>query len=357
MVELHNQQKIKNFVFTCFCILFLIFSVFFFQEGVFKKENPVTTFSGISHTMPYQIKVGRLLKKDKKEVAKIIETVFREIDRKYNHWNLTSELSSFNQSRIEESVLISKELFDFIKFSQFVSHLTENRFDPTLGIAIDLWKKLLPMGKLASDAQTNTLQTGWHHLNLSQKKGKHFITKKNNVKLDLDGIVKGHAVDLLLQGMKNLGYANVYVNWGGDIRVAGKHPEGRNWRIKLPRVRNQEEPLIVAIKEESIATSGDYLQYWNIEGKTYCHIVNPRTKKPLIRTAHSIRSTTFVTPLCALSDALATACMTFSSPKEALPWLQKMQKKIPSLRCWILCYGGEEFFFHGSFCKNLHEER
>jgi len=163
------------------------------------------------------------------------------------------------------------------------------------------------------------------------------------VSLDLGGIAKGYGVDLILENLNQAGFSDVFVEWGGEIRASGKHPEGRPWRIFISRLENNDPHLAIAhldLVDQAIATSGDYLQNWTIEKdgncSTFFHIIDPVTLHPLQKQPLSIASTSVVAPTCALADGLATVAMMFLSVEEAQVWAEKMKKENPDLSFWIV---------------------
>ena len=149
-------------------------------------------------------------------------------------------------------------------------------------------------------------------------------------------MIKGFAVDCLLEKLWALGFSNTYVEWGGDIRASGEHPEGRPWNILLHFFSKETE--VFPLQDCALATSGDYEQIWETESGSYSHIIDPKSKQAIKRRSHSLAAVTVKAPNCALADALATACMTFSSAEEAHTWANKLTEKNPKLTFWIASY-------------------
>ncbi len=139
-----------------------------------------------------------------------------------------------------------------------------------------------------------------------------FWKEKNETKLDLGGVAKGYGVDLILERLQENGFHNIYVEWGGEIRVAGRHPANRPWKIAILGGEEME------LNDEAIATSGSYQQNWIIDGVLYTHITDPKTQKPL--TNPPITSASVRTPTCMEADAIATALMLIPSIKKAEDW-------------------------------------
>ena len=141
----------------------------------------------------------------------------------------------------------------------------------------------------------------------------HFWKDHDATSLDLSGIAKGYAIDLLLERLcLEMNISDLFVEWGGEIRAAGKHPEGRAWNIFISRLGQTVDTL--NLNDQAIASSGDYLQNWTIDSITYCHIIDPRHLRPLQN--GSITSASVLAPTCALADGLATAAMLFDTIEE-----------------------------------------
>ncbi|MEZ5314643.1 MAG: FAD:protein FMN transferase [Chlamydiales bacterium] len=264
--------------------------------------------NGIAMTMTYTVQIGDP-NPDLLLVKEIITSTFSEIDKIYNNWNPQSEVSQLNCLSANEKYWLSPELANFLQLVEQIVELTEGRFDPTIGsIKEDLFKKHL---------QSEQNFIGWKTIHLE---GNCFWKEHCETLLDLGGIAKGYAVDLLIERLQDAGFQNLFVEWGGEIRVTGQHPQQRPWRVAIFGGE------IVELNEEAIATSGNYFQKWTIEGKTYTHIIDPKTTLPL--TEGSIESASVVMKTCCEADAVATALMLFSSEEEAYLWAKSKNLKI-----------------------------
>jgi|JI10StandDraft_1071094.scaffolds.fasta_scaffold01341_8 thiamine biosynthesis lipoprotein len=253
-----------------------------------------THFKGVAHTHPFHIQVGRSLSiKEREEIHQLIRTTFEEIDHHYNHWNPHSDLSKG---------ILSMEVQAILSEAQSYYELTEGRYDPTLGAPVKYFK-----------------QTG----NLPEK-----VLPQT---YDLDGMLKGFTIDLLISRLREKGYDSLYVEWGGDLRVLGHHPKGRPWLVLLD---NRPFPL----ENASLATSGCEEQLWKIGNALYTHIINPHTLKMLEVKKGEVHQVSVMAPTCALADALATACMTCGSLENASAFAEKIKKEYPEVEFWITSY-------------------
>lgn len=263
-------------------------------------------------TMHYCVQMAEHHPIKREEVEKIIASTFTEVDQIYNYWNPLSELSLLNALGAGEKKELSYPLAAFLKKIDTAFLFTEGRFDPTVAPI----KRCLQEGTLLAD----TTCIGWHHIHLE---GNVFWKDHEATQIDLSGAVKGYAVDLITERLKDAGYHNIYVEWGGEVRTAGSHPQGRPWKIAILGGE------CVELKERAIATSGSYLQAWKIDEDIYTHIMDPFTKQPLKN--GPIVSASVLEESCFKADVLATALMLFPSIEEADAWAEKNQ-----ITAWLI---------------------
>lgn len=256
-------------------------------------------FQGVAMKIPYHVIIGQSLSsKEKKQVIQVIEETFNEINKTFNHHNIHSELSELNHCK---EMRISPALLHLIALSRNINLLTNGRFDPTLGAVITKWKSSLKQGTSPQDLSSCT--SGFDHLEIEG----NYCRKTKPIMLDLDGIAKGYAVDLITERLAL--YHNVFVDWGGDIRVLGHHASGRPWTVQIAG-----SDTLIALEDEAIATSGETYQI---------HIINPVTLAPLKKSPFT--SVSVLAPSCALADSLATAAMLCETPQE----LDQLKNSIP----------------------------
>lgn len=308
------------------------------------SRTTTTVFSENMMTMDYRILIGDSLNSTKQKlVQKIIETTFAEINSIYNKWNPTSEVSQLNQLKAYQKKQLSPELFQFLQGVGALVELTGGRFDPTIEPLQQVWNIKLDSHEIPTMQELSLVQEsiGWKHIFLDNGE---FYKDNDHVCLDLGGVAKGFCVDLLIKRLNLEGFLNVFVEWGGEIRVSGKHPENRPWAIYISRFENNNPDEAIDrlnLEDQAIATSGNYLQYWKVKSssgeiKTYSHIYNPHTLYPIEVTPQSIASASVVAPDCMSADALATAALLFNSVEEAQSWAVELNKSHPEWRFWIV---------------------
>lgn len=312
--------------------LFGVFAAFFYTPPASVRKE----FRGIKHTIPYRIVVlGSSETLNEAVIQQKIETVFLTIDTIFNRWNPNSELSQLNQAPENEKIPLSDTLDSFLHFTEEVVLLTHSRFDPTVFPLHTLWKTYLENGETPPKEIRKKIEEkiGWDKIEL----GDHYLVKKvDGVEIDLDGLVKGHAVDLLATSLDALNPQGIFIEWGGEIAVRGTPEKNRPWKVVVSSLDPKNAPVL-ELKNQAIATSGDAYQSWATDnGKTYTHILNPYTKKPLEVTFQTPFSATVIAPQCALADALATTLMQFSDLEEAKQFTNEIAVTLPAIEIFML---------------------
>lgn len=308
-------------------------------------QYPVTTkFSGHTMTIDYSIIIGQPLNASQQnQILAIIESTFNEINTIYNKWNPDSELSRLNRLKAMEIATLSPQLEHFFWLADRLVRACKGKFDPTIEPVQQLWKEHLSQGKEPSSSDIEALAPaiGWHHLHILQGV---FYKDHDQTKIDFGGIVKGYCVDLLVERLNAAGYPDVFVEWGGEIRASGQHPQKRLWSVFISRLDDIDPThaiALVPLDNQAIATSGDYLQNWKIrhpstgEEVVYFHIIDPGTLRPLTAKSDSIASASVLSSNCMEADVLATNLMLFPTIEEAEVWIHDLQREIPGSRYWL----------------------
>jgi thiamine biosynthesis lipoprotein len=338
----NNGFKLLKCLFAFFLFIFLALLT---KEHSFHQIDSVTSFQDTVMTVPYRILIGNSLSnKDKVIIQAIINSTFEEIDTIFNKWNPLSEVSKLNRLKAYEKAVLSPSLFQFLKRINTLTILSEGRFDPTIEPLQKLWKSKLEVHQLPSPQEIQSIQAsiGWDKIHFQDGV---FFKENSQTELDFGGVAKGWAVDLLIDRLNQAGFSNLYVEWGGDIRATGQHPQKRPWNIYISRLADTN-PLhaitFLSLQDQAIATSGDYFQYWTLlhQGKieTYCHIFNPLTLYPLKVQSGSIASASLMTQDCLTADALAKVIMLFESKEEAESWIHKIEAQFPIFGYWMIVH-------------------
>jgi len=240
-----------------------------------------------------------------------VEQLLEEINASMSTYQADSEISRFNQFAETVPFPVSQALFDVLSLAKTIHTASKGAFDPTIGPLVNLWgfgPSLKEDAEPEANAIANALQRcGFDKLHL-QLDSRSVLKSDPDVYLDLSAIAKGYAVDQIAEYLQAQGVKNYLVEIGGEIRVAGKNSQGHYWQIGVekPDVGSRSVQRVVTLRNQAIATSGDYRNFFQINGKVYSHTINPKTGYPV---AHQLASVSVLSHTAVEADAQATAIM------------------------------------------------
>jgi thiamine biosynthesis lipoprotein len=223
----------------------------------------------------------------------------------------SGDVFRINQSSGKEWVRVSPETIQVIKKAQEVSELSRGGFDITVGPLTELWRKAREkkIPPSAEEVKEKLDLVNFKNIEVNQE-GKVFL-KKKGMAIDLGGIAKGYAVDRAFDVLTSLGYKNLIVNAGGDLRVGGTK-NNQPWSIGIQNPRDPQKLLTrISVSDMAVATSGDYEKFFIYERKRYHHIFDPKNGFP----TEGCQSVTIATKDCITADGLATAVFVLGPEK------------------------------------------
>jgi FAD:protein FMN transferase len=220
------------------------------------------------------------------QAQKAINASFNELERLaalLNFYSDASELSAINREAGGKPVRVSKETIDIIKKSIFVSEMTEGVFDITVGPLVKLWdirNEVIPDKQAIEEKQKIV---GYKNIVVDDAASTVFL-KKKGTQMDLGGIIKGYAVDKVVDVLHANGIRSAVVAVGGEVRMLGRKPDGSLWTVGIqnPREKGPEDKVIATLdlSDKALSTSGDYIRYFEKDGVRYHHLIDPRTGYP-----------------------------------------------------------------------------
>ncbi|MEW5881183.1 MAG: FAD:protein FMN transferase [Pseudomonadota bacterium] len=233
------------------------------------------------------------------------------VDRRMSAYRADSELSAFNRAPAAAPFALSAELYAVFAAAQSVSRQSDGAFDVTVAPLVDAWGFGPPQGEKTrtvpppARVQAQRPAVGYRALRLDE--ATRSATKlREGLRADLGGIAKGYGVDRAARALEANGVHDYMIEAGGEVRVSGRHPDGRPWRIGVerPDAWPPRAHYIVPLAGGAMATSGDYRIYFEQDGRRYSHEIDPATGFPI---DHRLCSVTVVADDCMRADALATA--------------------------------------------------
>jgi thiamine biosynthesis lipoprotein len=237
------------------------------------------------------------------EAAQEVFREFRRIESVMSAWADSSELSLLNAGAGSGPVAVSPELFALVDSSLRYSRGTFGAFDPTVRPLVLLWgfqggEPALPSPGAIDSALA---LVGCDGISLDDEA--LAVSLPAGAQIDFAGIAKGYAVDRGAAILERRGIRRALVNLGGNIYALGSPPGGRGWRIGVRDPRGGLGTVgTILLADAAVATSGNYENFVEIDGRRYGHIIDPRTG----RTVDGVLSVTVAAPTALAADALST---------------------------------------------------
>jgi thiamine biosynthesis lipoprotein len=205
---------------------------------------------------------------------------------------------------VNEPVHTSPTLFFVLENAIELSQKSDGAFDVTVGPYVQLWRAARKSKRLPTTQELDRAQSsvGCRYVKLDNE---HFTAAmlRPGMRLDFGGIAKGYAGDEAIKTLRENGISRALFEAGGDI-VAGNAPPGKKgWTIQIDNA-GSGVPRAIELENAAISTSGDTMQFVEIDGVRYSHVVDPRTGQAL--TNHYVA--TVIAPKGITSDSLSTAC-------------------------------------------------
>jgi FAD:protein FMN transferase len=303
-------------------------------------ESPVRFEGDIFGTF-YQVTITDPLTQGE---ARALEEGFlaelESVDHAMSTYRDDSELIAFNESPLEEWQPLSNELIEVLAISQSVAEASRGAFDITIGDVVNLWS--FGPGARPEEVPTNEAlaeqlaAVGFDAVEVDTQQMQARRTR--DVFVDLSAVAKGHGTDRVAAYLDQQGIEHYLVNLGGDLIAKGLRDEEEQtpWRIgiEVPEDGQPRAQHIIPLESMSVATSGDYRNYFEVEGERFSHTIDPRTGRPV---THQLASVSVFHPSNAWADAWATALLVVGEESA-------MQMAVENnLKVLLLIRNGEEW--------------
>ena len=230
-----------------------------------------------------------------------------QFEARYSRFIPDSLIGRINGAAGDHWVATDPDTDRLFHLCQELFFFTRGSFDPTSLPLIQLWNWKQSPPRLPSEEAIRAARglVGWNKV--QRRPGSVFLPQRG-MALDLGGIGKEYAVDCVINLAVQHGIANVLVDFGQDIRVRGHAPEKKFWGIGLDDALNPGKPWTgLPLTDHAVATSGDYLRHFMLNGVRYGHIIDPRTGYPAL---NDVRAVTVIAPSCTVAGLLSTsACI------------------------------------------------
>ncbi|MEP7181122.1 MAG: FAD:protein FMN transferase [Betaproteobacteria bacterium] len=229
----------------------------------------------------------------------------RRIEAKYSRYRDDSVTTAINRGAGGAAVAIDDETLALLRYAGRCHRLSGGLFDITSGVLRRVWdfKRTPPSVPTAAALAAATALIGWGDVEWDERT---LRLPRAGMEIDFGGIGKEYAADRAATICAEHGIMHALVNLGGDVRAVGPQEDGTPWHVGIRHPRRDAAAIAeVALAAGAVATSGDYERYFELDGRRYCHLLNPRTGMP----AAHWQSISVVAPLCVVAGSCATIAM------------------------------------------------
>lgn len=279
------------------------------------------------------------------DLHEAIQQRLKDFDYSLSMFNKKSVISRVNRN---EPVEVDSLFALMFAEAQQISQLSGGAFDITVAPLVHAWG----FGKKANDPKVKAQEinidsikafVGYHKIQLQDL---HVLKADDRITLDASAIAKGYACDVVANLLREQGCENLLVDIGGEVVMQGLNDRGQAWRVGISKPKidatgmENELQEVIESTQLCMATSGNYLQYYFVDGQRRSHTIDPRSGRPV---EHSLLSATVVANSCMRADALATACMVLGA-NEAL----QMIEQTTDAACYLIVAQGDSLDFRTS---------
>lgn len=248
----------------------------------------------------------------------------KRLDDMLSNYKSDSNLAQVNSYAGKGRIKVPSEFIELTERAVYFSNLTDGAFDITVGELVDLWRNSQQKDDMPDEKvikRTVSECVGSKKISLYTRE-KEIELKSSCLSIDFGGIGKGYAVDRALRILRGEGIESGMINFSGNIYAIGSPPGEKGWRIAIRHPRMKEEALtFVEVRDMAVSTSGDYERYFEINGKRFSHIIDPRTGYPV----EYVPSATVIAENATDADALSTAVSVIGGEK-SVETLEKLER-------------------------------
>ena len=241
------------------------------------------------------------------------ENEIKRIESLLDRGNEKSEIYKINQNK---SDIVSEETVAVIVNALSVSEETGGAFDITIAPIIDLWGFYGNNFRVPSDSELQRILENVGYANVSIDGNN--ISIPDNTLIDIGGIGKGYTSDKISELLRENNIHSAIISLGGNVQTIGKKPDGSLWTVGVADPRDTSKHIgKLNISDKAVVTSGGYQRYFEQDGVTYHHIINPDTGKSA---ESGLTSVTIISESGTRADGLSTSLFVMGLEKSIELW-------------------------------------
>lgn len=236
-----------------------------------------------------------------------IDSIFSKIDTSLSSYVPYSLISKLNSH--EQKVVLDSHFIRVFQCSEKIAQQTNGGLDCTINPLIDLWgfgtsDSLMPDSTTVLEQLQNI---GYSKVNIQDS----ILQMPETFSLNFNALAQGYTVDVIAQFLESNNIVDYLIEVGGELRSSGQNGDRGWWRIGIDKPLKTPDPsdrfqVVLNLANKSLATSGNYRNYYVKDNQIYSHTINPSTGFPV---QHNLLSATVVADDCMHADAYATAFM------------------------------------------------
>lgn len=275
--------------------------------------DPVETdIRGATMGTTYNIKVMTSWLSRTGHLFGLVDARLKEINASMSTFIDESEICRFNDFTPNKPFTPSADFLEVVRMAMDIHKLSGGAWDGSLNPLVTLWGFGREWQKEEIPSQEEIVAglslVDFSRISISSD-GK-LVKNDSRLTIDLSSIAKGYGVDAIAALLKDQGYEDFLIEIGGEIFASGKRAKNRPWRVGINTPSSSasigQVYKVLSVEGRGVATSGDYRNFFVSEGRTYSHILDPRTGYPV---TNGVVSVSVVAETCAFADGLATALM------------------------------------------------
>ncbi len=240
----------------------------------------------------------------------------QELESLFSVTRKDSEIYSVNHAQGKE-VSLSPDTQTLLKDALYWCAQTDGMLDISIYPVLRTWGFTTGEYRVPDDAELASLLEHVDYRRVSLSPDGSAVTLPEGMEIDLGSVAKGYTGDMVMQAFRDSGVTSGMISLGGNVQVLGTKPDGSNWRIAVQDPSADGYVGIAEVADKAVITSGGYERFFEKDGVTYWHILDPETGKP----AHSgVISATVIGTSGTMCDALSTALFVMGAERAAAFW-------------------------------------
>lgn len=315
------MKKKFRIAFRILFLLFLVLGAIYIL--VVKPSDRVQTATGPIFGTTYHITYTYA-----EPIDTFIVREMQAVDHSLSMFNPQSTTSRINRGETDQTDGLVDEMW---LLSERIAADTDGAFDPTVAPLVNAWGFGFKHNALPDSAGVDSLLQLVGHDKVKISHG-HIAKQTPGLMLDFSAVAKGYGVDRVARLLDSRGVKHYMVEIGGEVVVKGGHPANRPWKVGVTTPDEGGTGTVQCmfeLNDGAMATSGNYLRFYERDGRRYAHTIDPRTGFPV---QHEVLSATVFAPNCATADAYATAFMVLGLEKA-----KAVLSRHKDLKAYLIC--------------------